>query len=665
MKVSFRRLVKQVVEILLLVLAGCSGGVGLPVAGSPTGTPSTVISPTSSVQPAPTVPSASATVAATARPTRPPSGWTMYTNPDFVSQLVVQDRTLWGATMGGVIAWDLDQQIPTLYTTRDGLAEIQANDIVACSMPTKRIIVAHPSGVLSIYDLDLHKWSQMPITFSDGSTLHRAQALFCDESGKRLLVGSAEGLGVQDMTTGQWKRIGPKEGLSVDKIYAIDVAGQAIWLAAGDQGAFLVSGDNIFPFDGSSGFPSGKMNDLAVAPDMTVWFGYSTGLVHYKDKKWYPFGAQSPEGMPFTSIDHVAVGADQRIWIANAQEGACPFDPVTLFCSTIYPGIRGVPITDLVIGPDGTAYAATGGSGILILTADHVLHLEYKNQQLVSNNVLDITSGPEGKLWVATDHGVNVIDPAVVSDPWRLISTSPNQLLYSNVNALLSTATGMWLFYEHEAQASFLNGESWQQVRDLVDNSGSIRAAAIDQRGYLWLATDQGIRVWDGSVSRIYEPPKDMSTSLPRTFLPDGERMWVGTDQGLFCYERYQWQVILPGMVINTIQSGPDGTLYIGTNRGLVRYQNGQSFLWMINLGNQMVVDSDVTSIAWDGSGHLWLGTANQGLFQYDGKKWNQYNTFSGLPANRIRKIITDRLGAIWVVTSTGEGGGALVRFVP
>lgn len=596
----------------------------------------------------------------------PPSGWTIFTNPDYVQGVAIYDHTIWAATLGGVVAWDQQTGASTLYTTRDGLAEIQGNDVVSCPMPEAQIIIAHSSGLLSTYDIALQKWSRILITFDDGSSLKDVSTLFCDANNHRLIVGSKEGLGILDIQTGRWKRIGPAEGLKVNSIRSIDVVGQAIWIAAEDKSAFLIMGSTIFPFDKSSGLPSGKVNDLAVVPDkQIIWFGYSTGLVRFQDKKWNSFGAQAASGIPFQSVDHVEVSPDKHIWIASADEGVCPFDPVTLFCSTIYPGIRGAPITDLVIGPDGVAYAATNGSGVLVLAADKVTYLAFERQNLISNDVLDISSSQDGKVWVSTDRGVNVLDPARDTDSWQVITPKQNQLPFPRVTGLLPAANGMWMFFNREPQASFFDGKDWLHLDIFKGIPGPVISAALDQRGYVWFATTDGIKVWDGTLFRSYDLPDGVSANMMHVIMEEDGVIWVGTDRGLLRYEKFQWKSVLPEIPIYTIASDPAGELLLGTSQGLIRYKDGQSFLWIINLGDQVITNPRVSSIAWDGSGRLWVGTTENGLFSYDGDHWEQFDTFTGLPANNVRKIFTDRFGAVWIAAVTGEGGGALVRFMP
>lgn len=697
---SFRPLIRYslIVLVLLAALSGCVGrpGAAQVAASLPQTTPSTsrtmiVLADGTTVDESAEAPvkqgTATGKAAATALPqvttlpavtetptltkktpigsSRPPSGWALYSNPDYVRGLIVHDRLLWTATLGGVVAWNLDTEMPTLYTTRDGLAEIQSNAIVYCPMPQERIVVAHSSGVLSVYDLSLKRWSRILITFDDGETFTGVTSLFCDAANQRLMVGSTQGLGILDNKTGHWRRIGPAEGLKADTIQSIDVVGQAIWVAAKNKGAFLIMGSTVFPFNAASGFPSGDVNALSVAPDQSIWFGYSTGLVHYKDKKWNSYGGSSISGLPFHSVDRVEVGPDKLIWIVSANEGVCPFDSITFNCATVYPVGLDAPVTDLAVGTDGSAYAGTDGGGVLVLESERVRRLTFKREQLMSNDVMDIAASADGRLWVATDQGINTLDPGRTIDAWTQIKPKRGQLAFPRVNGLLSTANGMWIFYDQQPMASFYDGEKWLHLDQQKGISAPVISAAVDQRGYIWFASAEDIQVWDGTLMRQYKPTLDLPGNQYRTLYSDGSTMWIGTEQGLLRYEHSTWQMVIPGLAVNTIAHDPRGGLILGTQQGLVRYDGSQSYFWIINLGSEIVISPQVTSIAVDGSQRLWVGTANSGMFSYDGTVWKRYNTASGLPADKVRKIFTDRFGSIWVAAGTGAGGGALIRFVP
>jgi ligand-binding sensor domain-containing protein len=674
-------------SLLLLILlsgllAGCDISISvLPTENSPaiaTAEPVPLASVTAitpmptSTEPVPTPPQPTHTQQADVTPveTQPalpriPSGWVQYSNPDFVRGLVVHDNQLWVASLGGVVRWDLETQTSILYTTREGLVEIQANDIVHCPMPEGRIIVAHETSMLSVYDLEQKKWVRLPITFDDGSTMHSVQTLFCDSRNKRLITGSSDGIGILDITSGKWKRIGAAQGLKADAVLAIDVVGQSIWVAAGEKSAYLIMGSTVFPFNASTGFPKGPVFDLSVSQDGAVWIGYPSGLVQYRDKRWNSYGPQTAANIPFTSVDHVEVGGSDTIWIASAEQGVCPFSRTRLFCSTIYPGLSGYKITELVVDADNVAYAGTNGGGVIVLEADQVLNLAVHNEQLISNDVMDIAESADGMLWVATDLGVNIFDPYNPSEPWQIIKTGRNKLVYSRISGVQAAADGMWFFYEKEKQASFFNGENWLQFDEYKGLSSPVLDSAVDQRGYIWFATEKAIHIWDGAMMRSYGPSTGLPGSSYRVLYEKNGEMWVGTDRGLLHYERFQWHSPLPGMAINAIETDKSEGLLLGTDQGLIRFVNGQSFQWILNLGNEVVTNPRVTSITWDLVGHLWVGTDGDGLFHFDGAQWERFDTARGMPTNLIRKVFTDRTGTVWILSATGKGGGALIRYLP
>ncbi|MCE2994145.1 MAG: two-component regulator propeller domain-containing protein [Cyclobacteriaceae bacterium] len=58
---------------------------------------------------------------------------------------------------------------------------------------------------------------------------------------------------------------------------------------------------------------------------------------------------------------------------------------------------------------------------------------------------------------------------------------------------------------------------------------------------------------------------------------------------------------------------------------------------------------SQVTSIAEDSLGYLWVGTLGAGLARFDGREFKHYNTFDGLASNNISEIIIDNKKQMWI----------------
>ena len=58
----------------------------------------------------------------------------------------------------------------------------------------------------------------------------------------------------------------------------------------------------------------------------------------------------------------------------------------------------------------------------------------------------------------------------------------------------------------------------------------------------------------------------------------------------------------------------------------------------------------DVTALAIDGQGAMWIGTA-AGLFHNDGTRTVAYSVRDGLPSELIGLLACDREGAMWIGT--------------
>src|SRR5580700_2018723 len=58
-----------------------------------------------------------------------------------------------------------------------------------------------------------------------------------------------------------------------------------------------------------------------------------------------------------------------------------------------------------------------------------------------------------------------------------------------------------------------------------------------------------------------------------------------------------------------------------------------------------------------DREGFLWVGTSN-GLFRYDGDRFQRFGVDEGLPTSSIRDVRDGRDGTLWTVTT-----GGLARF--
>jgi len=112
----------------------------------------------------------------------------------------------------------------------------------------------------------------------------------------------------------------------------------------------------------------------------------------------------------------------------------------------------------------------------------------------------------------------------------------------------------------------------------------------------------------------------------------------------------------LPQNSVNAIALAPDGSLWIGTFGGLVRF-DGASFRLLERLDSAGRHVDRVLSLAVDRDSSLWIGTET-GLLHYQESRYQSYVTTPGLRDNGSSVLYIDRAGVLWI----GTPRGGLVR---
>ena len=102
---------------------------------------------------------------------------------------------------------------------------------------------------------------------------------------------------------------------------------------------------------------------------------------------------------------------------------------------------------------------------------------------------------------------------------------------------------------------------------------------------------------------------------------------------------------------INAIMQSPDGYLWIGTAKGLYRFDGARFTLFdrhnMPGLRHQ-----EVRALSADGES-LWIGTSAAGLIRYRNGAFQQFGRGSGLQDLHI-KFLAQARGKLWIGTSDG-----------
>jgi signal transduction histidine kinase/ligand-binding sensor domain-containing protein len=205
-----------------------------------------------------------------------------------------------------------------------------------------------------------------------------------------------------------------------------------------------------------------------------------------------------------------------------------------------------------------------------------------------------------------------------------------------------------------------------------------VRAVLQDGAGFIWIATQDGLNLYDGyRVTPLrHQPhnpnslPANLLTSLAEHTSKGTSRIWIGTYRGLVSYEpaRHQFTRYVhdPGdpssLAHDQVQAllvDSRGTLWVGTSAGLDRMDARTGAFSHVR-----ALPGFITSLAEDRDGAIWAGTPH-GLLRLaaDGSEPVRYVHSSSDPGSLahdyVRSLLADGSGRVWV----GTDAGGLDRF--
>ncbi len=397
----------------------------------------------------------------------------------------------------------------------------------------------------------------------------------------------------------RWERVPAREGLAAERIGALfeDRHG-SLWVGT-ELGIFRrKAGEQAFV----------RMSDVVVVdlsgdPGGTVWGIGDTGLVHLDD----------------------VLGARVR------------------------PDIVG---TQILADRDGTLWVGTLGGGVLHVDLDErepLLHRYHGETVLTNDLVRAVFEDREGNIWVGTQSGLNRLSDAVVS----MLTVSDSTRL---VRAVTVGGDGaLWV-----ATSSGLDRVSGSETRRFGVADGlqtaSVRALHHDARFGLLAATSGGIaRITSSGVREVAATGLALSQMMAITTDRRGD-VWVGDlADGLVRVRDGRATVMVDGEFGSkppfTVYGDLSGRVWAGFFDGTIVMHDGD-VARAFGEGDGFV-GGMVTSFRDDANGTIWIGSS-RGLSRYRNGRFDRVTWDSGLPGNVIGAIAPDGLGHLWLGSSAG-----------
>jgi ligand-binding sensor domain-containing protein/serine phosphatase RsbU (regulator of sigma subunit) len=394
-----------------------------------------------------------------------------------------------------------------------------------------------------------------------------------------------------------------------------------------------------------------------------LWFGtYHGGLFRYMpeadDSKMYDL---IKLGMTSNWISTLFEDRYGNLWIGTWGGGVGRLDPDDGF--TVFDGRNGMPgskIWRIIEDKEGNIVFGTNEHGICAFKGDYFVSW-FEGDGLINSQVFAVDQVAEGSFWVGTNKGISIIDTrekgSTVRDFYKLKGervrfieedktgnkwigadgqglftyTSGSEFRFDpliNSNIPHGMVTGLEVDHLNNLWVGTLDGLIYYEINNrkisrLTQMNGlegnEISAVFPDSKGRIWIGIrGKGVNIIEGSDFKKANLELNIT---PTCFTEDRNGViWIGTEgRGVLGYSMEEDLVVkhltvrdngLLANLINLLNCDENNFIYIGTNKGLNKYDQQEGKIYGFTRKSGFVgIETKPNATCLDNDGNLWFGT--------------------------------------------------------
>ena len=425
-----------------------------------------------------------------------------------------------------------------------------------------------------------------------------------------------------------------------------------------------------------------------------LWFVTQEGLSRYDGYQLLNF-VHDPRDANSISSDNVrAVVEDKRnrLWIATDGGGLNLFDAEMHHFIELDAEENSVtkPTSDrqqaLYLDTEGFIWIGYRNGNFSRFNSKDMTFKHFNTRELLPelDHNAGITSILEDEQYLfLTTNGNGLLKLSKMDNQLSRLSTKSASPLFSDrlTSVFIDVQKRLWLTsYDAGAGVLLPKSNKFIQLRAYQDKADSLAANFVhtiyqDQQKRIWLGTEAGVSLWDGSKGFTNFTVKDgLSDNIILSFLQDASGlMWLGTYSGITKSIEIPFEQIDSGLASNvvlgfaeTLSSDGDRSIWVASYGGLTKLNSDGEVRQVINKQSSPALADDRVMTVHGERNILWFGTRGGGLgrLNVDSQKINylkhdpknpQSLSFDGVSA-----ILPDPEGNLWV----GTFGGGL-DFLP
>jgi signal transduction histidine kinase/ligand-binding sensor domain-containing protein/CheY-like chemotaxis protein/HPt (histidine-containing phosphotransfer) domain-containing protein len=460
------------------------------------------------------------------------------------------------------------------------------------------------------------------------------------------------------------------------------------------SGVFRYDGTVFDKIDYSEGLTSAR--GLFEDSKGRIWVGTNdNGVVVIEGEKatWLTY----KEGLLTSSIRVFAEDHDGNVFIGTT-EGLCYADPELKIQNVDDERLNGERILRLIRSRDGTIYGSTK-EGKVFSIKNGKIHQFFESSDLGIGKITTILPDPENSNYVYFGTNDNVLYYGRFGNRTNGMKKIPANPL-QDIHWMTYECGRIWV--ASTSKVGYLDGNNkFHLLNNLAMNSG-IEMMTSDYQGNIWFASsNQGVMkivstnfvdysvkvgipkeptnsvckigniLYVGTDNGLYivvnEKPLDnaltkyIANARVRCLMQDRMgNLWISTftnGLGLVCYERsgkitnYTMFEGLPSNEVRCTLETMDGSIYVGTNQGLVVIKDG--VVTRIAEEGSEINNAVILTLEESASGVVMAGTDGDGLFVIEKGQIKRIGREHGLTSDVVTRVKNDNQENItWIITS-------------
>lgn len=473
--------------------------------------------------------------------------------------------------------------------------------------------------------------------------------------GKGILwIATRMGGVVRRYENGTFDSITQDSGLLNNDVWCImESVDESIWIGTWTGLNRIVKGKiTEVPLPGD--LPSRAVSSLLECRNGCIWAGTRGGGLVWIKKSGAAFESEfiGLEGMHITTLFEDRKGA---IWIGTVENGLFKSWKDNQISFTTKDGLSTNHIRCLYEDRFGNLWIGTEGGGINILTSSvegNRIYVYRNQEEFTSSGVLGFYEDREGTLWICTDgRGLNSLRETKITT-----YSTKNGLSYPNVYGIFQDSKGrIWVGTKGYGVNYFKDNRIYTLTTGDGLSSDSVVSIAEDPLGSLWFGTlGGGVNQYKNGRFQVFTTQHGLSYNFTRSVYVDPQgNVLVGTTNGGI-HQFLNGRFILIADIkfrVNVLFRDSREYLWAGTlGSGACRMKDGKIEVLNTRKG---LSDNIVTCFHQDREGTLWIGTI-KGLNRFKNGRFSGLFKKHGLPDDVVYCILEDHKRDFWISSNRG-----------